>query len=85
MCHKAHSKFLQKKREFRQGELLFDEYSTYFEYLIPERKDVDCFLKIKGANSAAEWMNTLKSLAFIEAVYSVDKKALKSYKNLIFE
>lgn len=79
------NKVLQKKREFRQGELLFDDYSTYFEYLIPERKDVDCFLKIEGANSATEWVNALKTLTLIEAVYSVDKNALKSYKNLIFE
>lgn len=58
------------------------------ENLIPELKQVDYFLLIKGGNADVERdtaINALKQLEQVQAVLSTDPEGLKSKQNLIFE
>ncbi len=58
------------------------------EHLIPELKQVDYFLLIKGGNAAVEKgtiVEALRKLEHIQAVLQIDPLTLKSRQNLIFE
>lgn len=58
------------------------------EHLIPELKQVDYFLLIKGGNAATEKdavVDILRGLEQVQAVLTIDPTTLKSKQNLIFE
>lgn len=67
------------------GGLLFEEDNVYYTYLIPERKRVDYFFKIEGTTNADPFIEKLKQIKRISAVFPVSTKGLKSYTNLIFD
>ncbi|WP_339707843.1 IPExxxVDY family protein [uncultured Kriegella sp.] len=76
----------QKEKNGVRTDLFQDEplYST--DYLIPEHKEVDYFLKIEQ-DAIAMGGNLLKSILSIPKVvlaYNVDTENLKSKNNLIF-
>lgn len=79
------NRITRRNSENLSNELLFDNYSTYFESFIPERRDVDAFLKIEGSDWAMDWLPYLRRVKSLSALYTIDIKTLKSYSNLIFE
>lgn len=80
------NKFSKNTSNNMQKGLFIEEYSTYFGYLIPERRDVDGFIKIEGAESAKPWIAAMnQKIKGISTMYALDIKTLKSNKNLIFE
>ncbi len=79
------NKIEYQAEEKTPNELLFENNSTYFESFIPERREVDAFLKIEGSEEAMDWLPMLRNVKVLSAVYAVDIKILKSYNNLIFE
>ncbi len=66
-------------------ELFGGRYST-ISYLIPEKKRVDYFLKIEGANntSTLKLVNQLNKINQIVTSYTIDTNTLKSKNYLIF-
>lgn len=66
-----------------QGSLFMEE-NSYYTYLIPEKKTVDFFLKIKGSDKAADTLVELKKTPYVTTAYAVSISELKSHKNLIF-
>lgn len=57
-------------------------------HLIPELKEVDYFLMMRGDAAGmvkADTMRCLKELSFILTLFEADPKTLKSKNNLIFE
>lgn len=63
----------------------FEEDNTYHTYLIPERKNVDFFLKIERRIGIDDLLSNLKQIRQISAIHSEDTSRIKSYKNLIFD
>ena len=58
------------------------------EYLIPELKEVDFFIMLKGNISKEEKINImkiLKSLSMIQTVFEVNPNNLRAKQNLIFD
>lgn len=71
--------------EYRPDELFFDNNSNQFESFIPERREVDAFLKIEGSEEVGDWLPALRKIKALSAVYAVDIKTVRSYTNFIFE
>jgi hypothetical protein len=68
------------------NEVLFGGNYTV-SYLIPEKKNVDFFLKIEGCNQEVfieNLVENLKKIAQIITSYSLDPNVLKSKDHLIF-
>lgn len=68
------------------GSNLFPE-ETKISYLIPEKKQIDYFIKINGLKDDAELSTTLfniNKINHIMASYAIDPMDLKSRDNLIF-
>ena len=68
------------------NEVLFGGNYTV-SYLIPEKKNVDFFLKIEGCNSDVfieKLVENLKKINQIITSYSLDPSTLKSRDHLIF-
>jgi len=64
---------------------LFMGSSGFHNFLVPEYKNVDFFLKIDGTEQSGIFLAQLKKIKPITAIYSIDIAGLKSYKNLIFD
>ena len=83
------NKFTQTKTD-NQVENLFTPTNFNFEsinYLIPERKSFDYFLKITGQDNNffnQDFIQKIKSIHLVEAVFEVKPDALKSKDFLIF-
>lgn len=70
----------------RNYSLIFNK--SLGEYLIPEVKEADCFLKIDGYITQDEIENllaTIKELNIIQAIFKLDINTLKSKQNLILD
>lgn len=65
--------------------LLFKEASIYHTYLIPERKNVDYFLKIENPDTSIDFKEYIKQINEIKTVHEMDIDGIKSYNNLIFD
>jgi hypothetical protein len=69
---------------------LFSDSNTNFSskaYLIPEYKKVDFFIKIENTSetfAVSKITSTLKKIARISTVYTVEVEKIKSKNNLIF-
>ncbi|HLS30167.1 MAG TPA: IPExxxVDY family protein [Flavobacteriaceae bacterium] len=74
-----------KPRHLVASGLMFEDADTYQTYLIPERKNVDFFLKIEKRIGIDDFLNKLKNLKQFSAVYAEDINRIRSYKNLIFD
>jgi hypothetical protein len=82
MINNKHLQFVNNKN----NEGLFGGNYT-ISYLIPEKKNVDFFLKIEGCNRQSfkeELVENLKKIAQIITSYALDPNTLKSRDNLIF-
>ncbi len=82
MINNKHLQFVNNKN----NEGLFGGNYT-ISYLIPEKKNVDFFLKIEGCNRQSfkeELVENLKKIAQIITSYTLDPNTLKSRDNLIF-
>lgn len=77
------SKASVKNADVKPG--LFMESSGFHNFLVPEYKNVDFFLKIDGTEEPELFLAQLKKIKPITAIYPVDIARLKSYKNLIFD
>ena len=75
-----------KNNKITRGVSLFNE--NYFtDYLVPERKKVDFFLKIEGdvnSNYLSNLVVKLKQLPQVQTSYEIDINQLKSKDFLIF-
>ncbi len=67
-------------------DLFRNEPALTTHYLIPERRDVDYFLKIEGEPNVGydTLMKAMSGIHKIIAAYAIDADKLKSKKNLIF-
>jgi hypothetical protein len=68
------------------GGLFGGNYSTT-SYLIPEKKNIDFFLKIEGGdheNYIQKTINNLKKINQIITSYSIELNTLKTKDHLIF-
>lgn len=61
-----------------------DEPSQRRHYLIPEKKEVDYFLKLDGEDGEQKLVARLLSVAKIITAYRLEASKLKSKQNLIF-
>jgi len=71
--------------QFKDG-LFGGNYSTT-TYLIPEKKNIDFFLKIEGCNQSnftSKLVENLNKISQIITSYSIEPNSLKSKNNLIF-
>lgn len=62
-----------------------DNQYNYYAYLVPELKRVDYFFKIEGTDEASDFIDKIKTIKQVSAVFPVEKSSLKSYINLIFD
>lgn len=68
------------------SETLFEGNYT-MSYLVPEKKNVDYFLKIEGCQNSSfeeKIAGTLKDIDQVITAYPIDPESLKSKNNLIF-
>lgn len=75
------------KKVYAAGKDLFADEPTYAKnYLLPEYKEVDFFLKIEqdDLDSTHEIVKRLLSMPRILTAYKIDVEKLKSRNNLIF-
>lgn len=75
----------KKENSITQNQLLLTSETKI--YLIPEKKNVDFFIKIIGEVEYSFVVNTINKIKNIEQVitaYSIDKETLKSKDFLIF-
>lgn len=71
-------------QETQQTGGLFSEASAARRhYLIPERKNVDYFLKIEGDVAESQIQESLRSLPQLTTAYALEPDGLKSKLNLI--
>ncbi len=61
-----------------------DEPSRKRHYLIPEKKEVDYFLKLEGEDTEQKLVASLLSVSRIITAYRLEASELKSKQNLIF-
>lgn len=64
---------------------LFGAGTAQTTFLIPEYSAVDYFLKAEGTENGEGLKSVLNRIPQITAVYEINLKKLKSYRNLIFE
>lgn len=76
----------QSEQRNQSTDLFQNEISVTTHYLIPERKDVDYFLKIAGAESdlAPDIIEKLGQIPQVIASYALDPKELKSIENIMY-
>ncbi len=81
------NKFTQLVVSSKNKEDLFGGHFTSTSYLIPEKKNVDFFLKIEGCNNPNFIKKTIEKLNNIHqiiACFSINPNTLKSKDHLIF-
>ncbi|MBC2838061.1 IPExxxVDY family protein [Robiginitalea sp. SC105] len=61
-----------------------DEPSHRKHFLIPEKKEVDFFLKLEGEDAEQNLVSSLLSISKIITAYRLEASKLKSKQNLIF-
>ncbi|AMC11441.1 hypothetical protein Lupro_09265 [Lutibacter profundi] len=79
------NKYIQVVKTKNEG-LFEGDYST-ISYLIPEKKKIDYFLKIKGCNQSnfvKKLVDKLNNINQIITAYAIDPNTLKSKNHLIF-
>lgn len=74
-----------KPKHLADSGLLFKEANTYHTYLIPERKNVDFFLKVERMMDIDGFLKELKQIRQFSAIHAEDIDRIRSYKNLIFD
>lgn len=79
------NKGIAKTKPEEELNLLFKEANIYHTYLIPERKNVDYFLKIENPDSSLDFREYIKQIHEIKTVHEMDIAGIKSYNNLIFD
>ncbi len=64
----------------------FEEEIMEVNYVIPEKKEVDYFIKIHDCESSflKSFLNKLKKIREIQTSYEIDVENLKTKQNLIF-
>lgn len=75
------------ENEFNQNDIYLIGNKSEMGFLIPEEKNCDYFLIIKGPvqeKEEAEWLSQLNSNKNILTCYKIDPNSLKSKDNLIF-
>ncbi|MGB5262941.1 MAG: IPExxxVDY family protein [Lutimonas sp.] len=81
------NKNITKETSISQSGNLFDDPPIQ-SYLIPEKKQVDFFLKMDSQlayEETKELINKIKTINQIVTLYTIDPNDLKSRDNLIFE
>ncbi|MBS9768391.1 MAG: IPExxxVDY family protein [Flavobacteriaceae bacterium] len=74
--------FLEKKMSVG----LFEEKIIETNYLIPEKKEIDYFIKIHDCESffLTKFLEQIKSIEEVQMAHIIDAENLKSKQNLIF-
>jgi lipocalin len=74
------------EQEANEADLFVNQPIKKSSYLIPERKEVDYFVKIEDQDQSDlnELIQKIKSIPDIVTAYSLDYTGLKSKQNLIF-
>ncbi len=68
----------------RRDGLFPDEPMQVRQYLIPEKKEVDYFLKLEGEDRDQRVLTQLLAIPKVITAYSLEPAQLKSKQNLIF-
>ncbi len=81
--------YLIKNKYFSYKKLfvgLFEEEMTEINYVIPEKKEVDYFIKIHDCETSflTFFLEEIKKIEEIQTAYVIDAENLKSKQNLIF-
>ncbi len=65
---------------------LFEEQMTQTNYVIPEKKEVDYFVKIHDCDTSflTVFLDKINEIKEIQASYVIDAEKLKTRQNLIF-
>lgn len=80
------NKYKSMRQNQNQSSLFDGNYSSV-SYLIPEKKNIDYFLKIEGCygeNSLKKTVEALNNIKKIITSYTVEPNSLKSKSHLIF-
>lgn len=80
------NKYMQIANNNNNKGLFGGDYSTIY-YLVPEKKNIDFFLKIKGCNQlsfAKNLVDKLNKINQIITAYTIEPNTLKSKDHLIF-
>lgn len=81
LANKSHSK------QDNAGEGLFGDINSDSDYLIPEQKQFNYFIIIRGEiedDEVNEFLKKLKGIENIQTAIRIDVKSLRSKQNLIF-
>ncbi len=82
--------YLIKNKYFCQKKVsmggFFEEEMTEVNFVVPEKKEVDYFIKIDDCEPAflSNFLEKLKKIQELQTVYIIDVNNLKSKQNLIF-
>jgi hypothetical protein len=82
----SYSRYFFLNQEDDQEYYLFLNRGTS-EYLVPEHRNIDYILMIRGSvleETKVDFMQQLKTLPSVQGVYDIDSSTLKSKENFIF-
>jgi len=84
--HLFSNKYINYKKNLNQASELFFEKSINMEqYILPEFRQVNYFIKRPEEITNDSLINKIKSMPEIQLAYSVSEESIKSHKNIIFD
>ena len=84
--HLFSNKYEGKTEDSKQvSQLFFGEKLELEQFVLPEFKLVNYFIKKPGDISNETFIYKLKEVSEIQIAYSIPEKNIKSYQNIIFE
>ena len=74
-----------KKNSIQDSELFFEESITMEQYVLPEFRQVNYFIKKPEDVASESLLNKIKNMPEIQFAYSISEENIKSHKNIIFD
>ena len=79
------NKYVDEKSSSQQPNLLFEENYFIEQYILPEFKQVNYFIKKPEDTTNSLFIKKIQELPEVQIAYSIAEKAIKSTKNIIFD
>lgn len=84
--HLFSNKYAKSKKNSNQdSELFFEESITMKQYVLPEFRQVNYFIKKPEDIASESLLNKIKNMPEIQFAYSISEENIKSHKNIIFD
>tara|TARA_B100000768_G_scaffold97833_1_gene91246 strand:- start:116 stop:592 length:477 start_codon:yes stop_codon:yes gene_type:complete len=83
--HLFPNKYVDEKSSSQQANLLFEEDYFIEQYVLPEFKQVNYFIKKPEDTTNSLFIKKIQELPEVQIAYSIAEKAIKSTKNIIFD